>query len=132
MGIEYLDEKYDALEQKKTKEKKETPADDFYKLTREGEQKYGKGSEFYKQAEQIAGSLIGKLNASDPTNASENKYQRHKMENAYKHTSFDEIKKRELHHQWIRENFDARTGDKLPTWISEEEFLKQIENGKRK
>lgn len=32
---------------------------------------------------------------------------------------------RELHLQYIRENYDKYTGNKLPTWVSEQEWLKQ-------
>jgi len=38
----------------------------------------------------------------------------------YPRTSESELLKREKHFQWIAANFDARTGDKLPTWVSEE------------
>jgi len=37
-------------------------------------------------------------------------------------TSRAELIKRERHFEWIKANFDARTGEKLPTWISEEDF----------
>lgn len=36
-----------------------------------------------------------------------------------------ELRKHELHSQWIRENHDLYTGHRLPTWIDEETFLKQ-------
>jgi len=38
----------------------------------------------------------------------------------YPKTNATELLKRERHFQWIQANFDARTGDKLPTWVSEE------------
>lgn len=40
----------------------------------------------------------------------------------YPSTSESEVLKKERHIEWIRKNFDARTGEKLPTWISEETF----------
>lgn len=40
----------------------------------------------------------------------------------YPKTNESELLKRDRHFQWITENFDARTGEKLPTWISEEDF----------
>lgn len=45
----------------------------------------------------------------------------------YVSTSLSEIRQRELHIQWIRENFDARTSEKLPGWMPENEW---IENNK--
>lgn len=43
----------------------------------------------------------------------------------YASTSKEESDKFDRHLEWIRENFDARTGDKKPTWIPENEWLKQ-------
>lgn len=36
-----------------------------------------------------------------------------------------EVRKRELHLQYIKENYDPRTAEKLPTWQEESEWLKQ-------
>lgn len=47
----------------------------------------------------------------------------------YPSCSESEVRKRELHLQYIKENYDPRTADKLPTWIEESEWLKQQENG---
>lgn len=44
----------------------------------------------------------------------------------YASTSKEESDKFDLHLQWIRENFDARTGDKKPTWIPENEWLNNL------
>jgi hypothetical protein len=33
-----------------------------------------------------------------------------------------------LHKLWVKENFDVKTGEKLSTWISEEEWLKKKES----
>lgn len=46
--------------------------------------------------------------------------------NQYKPMSESEHEAWELHRQWIRDNHDLRTGYKLPTWISEEEWLKKL------
>jgi|ADGO01.1.fsa_nt_gi hypothetical protein len=41
------------------------------------------------------------------------------------------FKKHELHFQYLRENYDARTGHKLPNWMPEEEWIeKQKQNEK--
>lgn len=80
----YLDEKYDALEQRKEKEKKSIPKDDLLKVTKEQEEKYGVNSDYYKEAQRIAGTLLA---ASDVpvNNAKENAYQKSKLENPYKY-----------------------------------------------
>lgn len=43
----------------------------------------------------------------------------------YRPLSDEEITKRELHLQYVKENYDPRTAEKLPTWIEESEWLKQ-------
>lgn len=43
---------------------------------------------------------------------------------SYKPIDADEAMKKQIHLKWIKENFDARTGKPLPTWISEEEWNK--------
>lgn len=119
----YLDEKYDALEQRKNKEKKETDAVDFFKLTQEGQKKFGKDSEYYKEAEKMAKKLISKV--YDPNdNSRENEFQKFKM--AYNPVGLDELKRRELHTQYIRENYDAISGKPKSTWISESEWLNRL------
>jgi hypothetical protein len=42
----------------------------------------------------------------------------------YPKNTEEQILEFELHRQWIKDNFHPVTGDKLPTWISEEEWLK--------
>lgn len=44
---------------------------------------------------------------------------------SYRAPTRQELEARELHLQWIAENFDTRTGAKLPSWLPEEEWLKQ-------
>lgn len=84
-----------------------------------------------KSVEEVAALLkSGKLPADSPeleaqNNAKENAYQRHKM--AYKPLSAEEIARRDLHLQYIRENYDVRTGQKLPTWVPEDEWLQRKE-----
>ena len=41
-----------------------------------------------------------------------------------RYSTLEDYKRWELHNQYIRENYDTLTGYKLPTWISEEEWLK--------
>jgi hypothetical protein len=37
-------------------------------------------------------------------------------------------KRNTLHKQYLRENYHIQTGEKLPTWISEEDWIKQFNN----
>jgi hypothetical protein len=41
----------------------------------------------------------------------------------YPSTSESEVQKRLLHLQYIKENYDPRTQDRLPNWMSEEDWL---------
>jgi hypothetical protein len=43
----------------------------------------------------------------------------------------EDIKARELHLQWIRENHNPNNGFKLPGWISEEEWLKKLKQDEK-
>lgn len=43
--------------------------------------------------------------------------------NFYPKTSISELRKRELHWDWIRNNFDPRTGDKLEHWMPEDQWI---------
>lgn len=107
----YLDEKYDALEQRKEKIKPE-------KVIAKREMNTAHADACIKQ-------ILHNLGADKPideTNAKENEYQRTKM--AYTPPSLDTIKQKELHRQWIRENYDAITGKPLPTFIEESNWLK--------
>lgn len=47
-----------------------------------------------------------------------------KNDNRYIPPSAEEVESYRLHMEWVRENFDPRTGKPLPTWISEVEWLK--------
>jgi len=42
----------------------------------------------------------------------------------YRPPSLAEIEAREKHHAWIKANFDWRTGDKLPGYVPEKEWIK--------
>lgn len=105
----YLDEKYDALEQKKAKEKHED------KLKRVA----SNPDHADKCIKQILENLGAKPEETD--NSKENEYQRTKMN--YVPPSLDTIKQKELHRQWIRENYDAISGKPLPNFISEDEWM---------
>jgi len=108
----YLDEKYDALEQKKEKEKPEK------------QEKVNRASSSHADAciKQMLENLG--VPSEDPnSNAKENEFQRHKI--TYTPPSREEVEKKELHRRWVRENHDPISGKPLATWISEEEWIKR-------
>ena len=114
----YLDEKYQALEVKKEKEKKDTPAVDLAKDAQKAAEKYGKGTEFYKQAEEIAKKLIGKPDVED--NSIENEFQREKL--SYKPPTLEQVRMMELHNEYILANYTP-FGEKREEWMPENQWL---------
>jgi hypothetical protein len=73
----YLDEKYDALEQRKAKEKHADKGVDLTKVTKEHVEKFGPGSEYYKEAQRIAAELTSGPEP-EKDNRKANEYQRFK------------------------------------------------------
>lgn len=106
----YLDEKYDAFEQRKAKFKPEKT------VVRETNSAHADAC--IKQILENLGAPVKK----EENNASENAYQREKL--TYTPPSKEEVLKRELHIQWVRENYDPISGKAKPNWISEEDWLK--------
>jgi hypothetical protein len=66
----------------------------------------------------MAAALVGKPKTSD--NSKENEYQRNKM--AYKPPTQEQIVLKELHLQYIRDNYDPKTGKPKEGWMSEDEW----------
>lgn len=75
--------------------------------------------EAYKKRMEVQDAEAKKNNS----NTVENEYQRFKLNNPVHITTKEEIIAKELHIQYIRENYDAKTGHKLPGWISEDKWL---------
>jgi len=73
----YLDEKYDALEQRKAKEKHADKGVDLTKVTKEHVEKFGPGSEYYKEAQRNAAELTSGPEP-EKDNRKANEYQRFK------------------------------------------------------
>lgn len=105
----YLDEKYDALEQKKKK------------LAEQEKKPIQRG--FSDHADKCIQQILENLGApkQEENNAKENEFQRTKM--SYTPPSYEEVRKKELHRQWVRENHDTISGKPLPNWMSEEDWL---------
>lgn len=106
----YLDEKYDALEQRKAKEKHQ-----------EKELRVNNAVDGSKYIAQMIENLG--VPKGEPTPREETEFQKFKLQNQYPVTSAEEIAKKELHIQYIRANYypDGRPKE---TWIEEKEWLK--------
>lgn len=104
----YLDEKYNALEARIQKEKKET------KVRQVGNTV--DGSKYIQEWLEAIGAPV----EEEKNNRKENEYQRTKM--AYKPQDEEQIRKHDLHLQWIKENTDLKTGE--ITGVDEQTWLK--------
>jgi hypothetical protein len=114
----YLDEKYDALEQKKAKEKHQEKMQPVKNVV--------DGSKYIKQILENLG-----VPQDEPgNNAKENAYQRHKLESKHPVTTPEELERKQLHIDYIRANYNP-DGSKKEGWTEESNWLKQ-ENAKRK
>ena len=49
----------------------------------------------------------------------------------YPITAPEQAQAHELHLEWARRNFDVRTGDKLPTWKPEREWIDQLSDSEK-
>ena len=127
----YLDEKYRVLEDQLMKEKddyhnkavEQSKSTDWLQLWKEAIA----GPEPEKQKSQNI-AYLQHLRAMTPSEIERNGQEKPPTSN-YPSASLSELQKWERHHAWIRTNFDFRTGEKLPTWIHEEEFNKQYDAG---
>jgi len=107
----YLEEKYHTLETRLKKEKKEfedtLPTEADLKAYNERMEKW---KESIGHIEKVA------------DNSKENDFHRSKLK--YTPLPQEEIEKKQLHLEWIRENFDAITGKPKPDFIPESDWLK--------
>lgn len=107
----YLEEKYDALEQRKAKEKPESKIVERDKDVVDGS----------KYIEQMLNEW-GTCKPTETNNAKENAYQRERL--VYTPPTAEQVRERELHLQYIRDNYDPITGKPKEGWIPESEWLK--------
>lgn len=105
----YLDEKYQALEERHTKQKQSDKGLDISKVAKEAEKEYGVGTEKYEQAKKMAAELIEYSQRSPKDNAKENEYQRFKLQRA----------------EWQKECIDPESGKLLE---GKPEFKEWIKN----
>lgn len=123
----YLDEKYQVLENELMKEKDTYQKNvynsntDWLKLWEEAikmpvheDFKNNAGSRNMHQL-----SYLKALNEKEINSEGQEKPKR----KPYPTSSAEEVIKHELHLQYIRENYDARTADKKPNWLPEKEWI---------
>jgi hypothetical protein len=106
----YLDEKYDALEQRKAKEKHEEKG-----LPRKSDAVDGG-----KYLEEILKN-IGPVRQPEPDNRKENDFQRHKLQNVTPVTTPEEYEKKVLHIEYLKEM--NASGLPKEEWILETEWM---------
>lgn len=118
---QYLQEKYEAIERKLMQEK-----DDMYKPIKTDPTNPDKHQMWIDRLKEAVGSneIIKKVPPITDEDVEQEGQERPK---ASFHPSSPKsiIDKHERHIQYVRENYDLYTGDKLPTWISEEEWIKK-------
>ncbi len=119
----YLDEKYSNHEAILQQEKKTEKAIDLSDIVTDDEKVNGYLEQMKANAKEAKIQNVMSL-----TDKEIRKFGKEKpvVGTPWKPMTINEIEAHDLHNQWIRENHDLYTGHKLPTWISEEEFLKQL------
>lgn len=129
----YLDEKYQVLERQLMKEK-----DDFYTYAKQHTDWLKLWEESIKKTDAEGGvkttskniHYLNQLRGMTPEEVEVKGQEKPKYE-AYPVSSIAEIEKHELHLEWARRNFDTRTGDKLPTWKPEAEWVEALTDDQR-
>lgn len=113
----YMDEKYRIIEENLHKEK-----DEYYKTIIPVNSDRDWLGEWQKAVNQTEG--VRPVTQLTPEEIKREGQEKPKA-NPHPSTTINEVRKKELHIQYIRENYDARTGDPLPTWIKESEWTKR-------
>lgn len=133
---QYLDEKYQVMEAELSKEKDsmydyprviqtgykridDLPLSFSPVINKEARKRLWERS-FYAMS-QMKGKYIPKISESEIMEEGRQKPKRE----LYPKTPVSMIEQRELHIQWIQENYDPYTGNPLPTWIPETEWLEK-------
>lgn len=110
----YLDEKYAVIENKLATEK-----DDYFKPVKHEPSSTEWLKKWKSEIESIEIKKVAPMTERDI--AKEGRETPKKV--AYPTSSAEEVIKHELHLQYIRENYDARTADKKPNWLPEKEWI---------
>jgi hypothetical protein len=113
----YLEEKYEAIESKLMKEK-----DQQYNTYRKDTDWLQLLQDSLKVAETQGMNGVPKLTDKEIRTEGQEKPKKQ----SYPSTSKSEIELRLLHIQYIKENYDARTGEKLSTWLPENQWRENL------
>lgn len=121
----YLDEKYQVMEKQLLKEK-----DDFYRYAKQNTDWLKLWAESIQKTDADGGvkttsrnmTFLNSIKGMTDKEHEEKGKEKPKYE-PYPVSSLAEVQKHELHLEWARTNHDVRTGDKLPTWKPEKEWL---------
>ena len=114
----YLLQKYQAIEDKLMREK-----DEMYKpQTFSEEVQYQKVRERLAQWRQAVEGVGAKKIAPLTDEEIDKEGQEKPKANFHPYTSESQIRKHERHLEYLRQNYDKYTGDKLPTWMPEEKW----------
>jgi hypothetical protein len=112
---QYLEEKYQAIEDKLMAEKDQQyqakANADYIELLKEAVEK----------SDNIGMQPVRKLTAREIREEGQEK----RKFVPYPSISESELEKKLLHLEWIKQNFDSRTGDPLPTHLPEDEWMKK-------
>jgi hypothetical protein len=115
----YLEEKYNVVEARLMSEK-----DNFYAVKKSDKPEDQPNPD--RNLLSLLKTVIGPLPETETNNAKENEYQREKIR--YSPPTDDDVRTKELHIQWIRENYDPITSKPKPNWIPEQQFLDQLKD----
>lgn len=123
----YLDEKYTVLETELMKEKdelwkKQSSNTDWLQVWKEAIDKTDAEGGVKTQSQNMA--YFNHVKAMTEKEIDREGQERPRPK-TYPSTPLSVIEQRELHIQWIKENYDPYTAKPLPGWISEEEWLKK-------
>jgi hypothetical protein len=124
----YLEDKYKVMESEMMKEKddqyrtfKKGPTD-WLQLWKEAVEKTDQEGGVKTQSANL--TFLNHIRAITDKEIRQEGQETPKKYRPYPSTPASILEQRELHIQWIRENFDVYTGHKLPTWMPEDEWLK--------
>jgi hypothetical protein len=120
----YLDEKYQVVEEKLMREKEEHYKIAEPKPAESGQLSHDQAMDWFRKWKDLVNKVEMKKIAPLSEKEIREEGQERKKHTHYPSTSESEFNKRMQHLEYIKENYDARTGDKLPGWIPEETYLK--------
>lgn len=125
----YLDEKYEAMEAKLMQEK-----DELYKPVKV-DPKEAPDPEKHQQWLDKLKAEVAKLDEKKIPPLTEIDVREEGQEKPkpklHPVTTASQARKHELHLEWMRQNFDTYTGDKLPTWKPEPEWIEGLSENEK-